>query len=218
MIFHSDPVAGWNCVSISSVTATLPGQRKAAAGAGRPLASVSTSRFAVGGNGVLPSPREHEGPSPCAAPGEGLRTFHGRRPPGERAIGPFTSTRRAHPQPAPPPARPAPASADRRPGADGPAGNSPRLQALDRRVGCLPRVGVWAKISPSSNSALRMSSPCGGVGPKPRKVVPMGQMPPPRGGVGCAMRIRRTHRVSSRYLPHIGHIRGYASHTFRRWR
>jgi len=27
----------------------------------------------------------------------------------------------------------------------GPAGNSPRLQALDRRVGCLPRVGVWAR-------------------------------------------------------------------------
>ncbi len=136
MIFHSDPVAGWNCVSISCATATLPGQRKAAAGAGRPLASVSTGRFAVGGNGVLPSPREHEGPSPCAAPGEGLRTFHGRRPPGERAIGSFTSTRRAQPRPAP---------ASTRPGADGPAGNSPRLQALDRRVGCLPRVGVWAR-------------------------------------------------------------------------
>ena len=172
MIFHSDPVAGWNCVSISSVTATLPGQRKAAAGAGRPLASVSTSRFAVGGNGVLPSPREHEGPSPCAAPGEGLRTFHGRRPPGERAIGPFTSTRRAHPQPAPPPARPVGGRA----------------------------LGSGRKFSAASG----VGQACG--------------MPPPRGGVGCAMRIRRTHRVSSRYLPHIGHIRGYASHTFRRWR
>ena len=145
------------------MTATLPGQRKAAAGAGRPLASVSIGRFAVGGNGVLPSPREHEGPS------RGGRSRPARMIVASRARGAFALRRAGRrPENLPRPetaggtryravhvdAKGAPAAGSASGSAGscfgrsaagrwGPAGNSPRLQALDRRVGCLPRAGVW---------------------------------------------------------------------------
>ena len=163
--------------------------------------------------------RSRPGPPPPRRPVRGERTRRSpsasrargapETPTPRRVGGPFPSTRGTQP-------RPAPASTP--PGADGPAGNSPRLQALDRRVGCLPRVGVWAR-SPGRWYLWGRCLPRAGVWGRRRRNRPgRPQMSPPRGGVGCAMRIRRTHRVSSRYLPHIGHIRGYASHTFRRWR